>query len=57
MEVKTRAIEFHPVRVVERGPEGLEMKLTLSNGRSVAIPEGFDLEYLERLLTVVEKRS
>jgi hypothetical protein len=46
-------VQFLPVRVMDAVPRGLDIKLTLRNGRSVSIPEGFDLEYLSRALDTI----
>jgi len=50
-------VEFHPVRVVGRQLRELEIRLTLDGGRSVSIPEGFDVEYLSLLLDAIERRA
>jgi hypothetical protein len=54
-----RRVAFHPVRVTNGGDAGERTRqaaceLRLANGRGLRVPEGFNLEYLSRLLAVLE---
>lgn len=52
-------VTFHPVRVKVDPWQATErhVELMLPDGRGVRVPEGFDIEYLRRVLAVVEHRG